>query len=49
MINFSKFSAEHRKTMPLERKSSIFKKLQKVAYLKVRLHSLKEEAQLIAV
>lgn len=49
MINFSNFSAEHRKTMPLERKSSIFKKLQNVAYLKVRLHSLKEDAQLFAV
>lgn len=45
MIGFSKFSGEHRKTMPLERESAVVMKLQLVDGLNIRLHSMKEEAR----
>jgi transposase len=44
MIKMSKFSAEHRKTMPLEGESSALKKLLQVDGLSVRLHPMKKEA-----
>ena len=45
MIKLSKFSAEHRKTMPLEDKSSALKNLRNVDALSVRLYPLNEEAR----
>ena len=41
----AKFSAEHRKTMPLEDKSSALINLRNVAGLSVRLYPLNEEAR----
>ena len=45
MIKLSKFSVEHRKTMPLEDKSSALKNLRNVDALSVRLYPLNEEAR----
>ena len=45
MIKLSKFSAEHRKTMPLEDKSSALINLRNVDGLSVRLYPLNEEAR----
>ena len=45
MIKLLKFSAEHRKTMPLEDKSSALKNLRNVDGLSVRLYPLNEEAR----
>lgn len=45
MIKLSKFSVEHRKTMPLEDKSSALKNLRNVDGLSVRLYPLNEEAR----
>lgn len=45
MIKLSQFSAEHRKTMPLEDKSSALINLRNVDGLSVRLYPLNEEAR----
>lgn len=45
MIKLSKFSAEHRKTMPLEDKSTALINLRNVDGLSVRLYPLNEEAR----
>ena len=45
MIKLSEFSAEHRKTMPLEDKSSALINLRNVDGLSVRLYPLNEEAR----
>jgi transposase len=44
MIKLSKFSVEHRKTMPLKDKSSALINLRNVDGLSVRLYPLNEEA-----
>ena len=48
MIKLSKFSVEHRKTMPLEDKSSALKNLRNVDALSVRLYPLNEEARTLS-